>query len=281
MSDEHLTQEDLAGEALHWGEYTREALKRGVPTWVDVRHATPIKGFAHIFGDPLTEHILRGTWKERLIQAATIRPGLVLDLGCGAGWLSLELARHGMNVHGIDISPEQIAVASEWLNRMSQEEEGALQIKYEVADINSISLGRERYVAIVAWDALHHVVNLPIVFEEMSKALVPSGKVVAFEHIGGPFEYVRRIGAFLLRKKSSPCEDAGAHRLRDMFYRYFNVITEERVLCCAPFVAQLFQVYRLPFGKEPILRTLMAIDRLILKAGLLPGEYMYIEAIKV
>ena len=35
----------------------------------------------------------------------------VLEVGCGVGFLSLELARNGMDVVGLDLSPESVAIA--------------------------------------------------------------------------------------------------------------------------------------------------------------------------
>lgn len=176
----------IAQEAEHWGSYTREALKQGIPTWVDVRNASSLRGFAHVFGDPVTERLLRGVYKERLIRAATTSAGRVLDLGCGAGWLSLELARHGMEVHGVDVSPGQIEVAREYLDLVRAREHQQLKILYEVGDLNSLNLAQESYVAIVSWDALHHIWNLDHLSSQMDKALVPGGKVITFEHVGSP-----------------------------------------------------------------------------------------------
>ena len=43
-----------------------------------------------------------------------ILPGeTILDAGCGTGRYSRELARRGYIVHGVDLSPELIAVANE------------------------------------------------------------------------------------------------------------------------------------------------------------------------
>ena len=108
MKREQVPYESRARlEAIHWGAYTAEALRRGIPTWVDVRNATPLRGFAHIFGDPETEQLLRGKYKEELVEFAGSKSGWVLDIGCGAGWLSLGLARRGVTVYGVDISPGQ------------------------------------------------------------------------------------------------------------------------------------------------------------------------------
>ena len=279
-SKEQLYETDLVREAAHWGAYTEEALKRGIPTWVDMRNATPLRGFAHVFGDPETEHLLRGEYKERLIQVAMSRPGCILDLGCGAGWLSLELARRGMEVHGIDVSPGQIEIARQYLESVQRKEQRRLNIQYEVGELNSLVLSPEKYVAVVGWDSLHHVSNLEHICTEIGKALVPGGSIVAFEHVGGPLEVVRSIAARLLRKPPSPFEDAGAHQLVNVIHRHFDVKREQRVLSVASFLAQAFMVHRFPIGKIPVLKALKMMDSLVLRSRLLPGEYVLIEATK-
>ena len=41
----------------------------------------------------------------------------VLEIGCGTGFLSLELARNGLDVTGVDISKSSIKIASKFLKR--------------------------------------------------------------------------------------------------------------------------------------------------------------------
>src|SRR5213593_1276424 len=49
---------------------------------------------------------------HRLVDEFVISQGLsILDVGCGWGYLSLELAREGHDVQGIDSSKEMIEVA--------------------------------------------------------------------------------------------------------------------------------------------------------------------------
>lgn len=57
------------------------------------------------------------------------RGSLVLDVGCGQGFLSYLFHESGMKVHGIDISETGV--------RIAQDRYGASGIKFEAADINT------------------------------------------------------------------------------------------------------------------------------------------------
>ena len=50
---------------------------------------------------------------EAAFRLAGVRPELVLDLGCGTGSMTLELARRGYDMIGLDASPDMLAVAYE------------------------------------------------------------------------------------------------------------------------------------------------------------------------
>ncbi|MGB1823721.1 MAG: class I SAM-dependent methyltransferase, partial [Ilumatobacteraceae bacterium] len=69
----------------------------------------------HLGGAYLRYSFTKGTVAEvdRLVELLGLEPGdRVLDVGCGPGRHSHELARRGMAVHGVDISQRFIDLAS-------------------------------------------------------------------------------------------------------------------------------------------------------------------------
>src|SRR6266446_10079052 len=65
-----------------------------------------------------------------VLQILDLHAGMSLvELGCGSGWMTRFAARHGLDAHGYDISPEMIAIARELA-----EQEG-VDAKFEVADM--------------------------------------------------------------------------------------------------------------------------------------------------
>jgi SAM-dependent methyltransferase len=69
----------------------------------------------HLGSAYLRYSFTKGTHQEidHLISALDLQPGMrVLDVGCGPGRHSYELARRGIMVHGVDISARFIEIAS-------------------------------------------------------------------------------------------------------------------------------------------------------------------------
>jgi SAM-dependent methyltransferase len=80
----------------------------------------------------------KGTKQEVdfLVDALALAPGArVLDAGCGPGRHSLELARRGMNVVGIDASPDFIALA--------RQAAGDLAVEFHERDIRALTYDAE------------------------------------------------------------------------------------------------------------------------------------------
>lgn len=83
---------------------------------VDIRRATkyiPKKNEKATFLiDPKMSDKLAGGARDRYIKELLSKPGArILDIGCGSGWLALELARNGCHVDAYDLSPKAIALA--------------------------------------------------------------------------------------------------------------------------------------------------------------------------
>jgi magnesium-protoporphyrin O-methyltransferase len=74
----------------------------------------------------------------------------VLDAGCGTGAMSVELARRGADVLGIDLAPEIIRFARETLPR----DLGRGHVRFEAGDM--LSAGHGHFEAVVAMDCLIH-----------------------------------------------------------------------------------------------------------------------------
>lgn len=102
-------------------------------------------------------------------------PARIVDLGCGAGWTSVFLAKRGYDVLGIDISADMIAVAEE--NRRLNAP-GA-KLRFLCADYEQPIEGG--FDAALFYDCLHHAEDERAALATAYAALKPGGMVVTHE----------------------------------------------------------------------------------------------------
>ena len=108
-----------------------------------------------------------------LIERGVLPGAEILDAGCGTGRHSIELARRGYIVHGVDRSPELIDVA----NRAAETAPG--RVSFAVGDI--AALPAAQHAAILCRGVLNDVIEddqRDAVFSAFARALLPNGTLV-------------------------------------------------------------------------------------------------------
>ncbi|MCY4529644.1 MAG: methyltransferase domain-containing protein [Chloroflexi bacterium] len=104
-----------------------------------------------------------------VVELLDPQPGeRILDLGCGTGHLTAQIAESGAEVVGIDSSDDMVRVASE--NYPS--------IRFEVADARSLPFENE-FDAVFSNAVLHWVRPPEAVVDSVRRALRPAGRFVA------------------------------------------------------------------------------------------------------
>ncbi len=130
------------------------------------------------FYDSLTENVnypLRAARLHYLIQkySRTETSGkLLLDLACGSGSMSEEMAKLGYDVIGVDNSPAMLSAA------MDKKFESGLPIQYLCQDIREIDMFGTMDAVICTLDSLNHLPSLEDirkVFERVSLFAQPGG----------------------------------------------------------------------------------------------------------
>jgi SAM-dependent methyltransferase len=113
---------------------------------------------------------------ERLAPRWTERgqPKL-LDVGCGIGWTSLFLAEGGFDVLGVDLAPAYIEAARDRGERWNS------SARFEVADMDHLDLGEERFDVALVFHALHHSEAQADVVAGIARHLIPGGWVLFCE----------------------------------------------------------------------------------------------------
>src|SRR5688572_9839279 len=86
-----------------------------------------------------------------LVERGVLPGAAVLDAGCGTGRYAIELARRGYVVHGVDLSPDLIDVAT----RAIGDSRG--RVSFSVGDVTQ--LPTSRYAAILCRGVLNDIVD--------------------------------------------------------------------------------------------------------------------------
>lgn len=113
------------------------------------------------------ESRLRNPWVAARLLERFGTDARVLDIGCGAGFLSNYLAKQNFRVAGLDVSPGSLAVATRFDTTGS--------VRYLAGDALALPFAEESFDAVCAMDFLEHVEDPGAVIHEVSRVLRPNG----------------------------------------------------------------------------------------------------------
>lgn len=135
--------------------------------------------------DAIASALERGPPRETLTSAerALLRhvpagARSAVDVGCGDGVVSRALARRGLDVLGIDVSPRMVALAR-------ARSPAALRVQYRVADIMAAALPARAFDVVVSINVVHHV-PLHRVIPRLAAAVAPGGRLLIQDVVRRP-----------------------------------------------------------------------------------------------
>ena len=98
----------------------------------------------------------------------------ILDLGCGGGYLSLDMVKDDAEkVVGIDIDEESIVSAKRRLNAFPELSE---RVEFLCMDLREYD-PQEQFDLVISRDALEHIMNLEFFLLEVIKRMKPGGRL--------------------------------------------------------------------------------------------------------
>jgi len=109
-------------------------------------------------------------WARRVkMLSSHLGPGMsVLELGCGTGYFTRELARSGADIIAIDVSPELLEIAGANCS--------APNVRYEIRNASALSYPGGMFDAVVGSSVLHHL-GIKEALREIYRVLKPTGTI--------------------------------------------------------------------------------------------------------
>ena len=157
------------------------------------------------FYDALTDDVDYAGWAEYLLALIARHggsAGTVLDLACGSGSLSLELAARGCEVIGVDGSADMLAVARE-----KAAEEGQ-DVLFLAQDIRQLDLYGTVDSAVCLLDSLSHILHtadLAEIFRRLGLFIAPGGLLVFDVNTPHKHEVTLGDSAFVYEREEFMC----------------------------------------------------------------------------
>lgn len=110
----------------------------------------------------------RVRWARRVkMLGSHLKPGMtVLELGCGTGYFTRELAHSGADIVAIDVSPELLEIAKSNCS--------ARNVRYEIQNAYRLSYPEATFDSVVGSSVLHHL-EIEQALREIYRVLRPGG----------------------------------------------------------------------------------------------------------
>ena len=166
------------------------------------------------FYDRLTDNVeyeKRADYFCRLLSMCDIKSGILLDLGCGTGSMSVKMAEKGFDVIGVDTSIGMLGVAQQ---KMYESGERILFLNQAMQDID---LYGTVDCAICVLDGINHLNNSDEVRQTFEK-------VSLFMNKGGAFAFDVNT---IYKHKNVLSDNAFIYEFDDLFCAWQNNYNEE------------------------------------------------------
>ena len=156
---------------------TTDTVKQQVAAHWSRRAAHFDQDFGHSIGSPEE----RAAW-DRIFDLVLPREKAldVLDVGCGTGFLSLELAARGHRATGIDFAPAMLAIARQ------KAAERSLPVRFEEGDAEALPFGPGAFDLVVTRHVLWTLPHPKAAIDEWLRVLRPGARLVVVDGQSDP-----------------------------------------------------------------------------------------------
>jgi len=136
-----------------------------------------------LWRSPALVELTHGRLWRLIAEALPSPPARVLDVGCGTGAISLEVARAGHDVTAIDPDPSAIEIAER-----SNHDSRPGRLSYHEGDVATWVADAAAFDVVVSSRVLHHVPEPAAALERIHRWLRPGGLFVCVDFLHDRFD---------------------------------------------------------------------------------------------
>ena len=115
-------------------------------------------------------------WRQEIEECLPIREGLkVLDVGCGSGFFEAILSGKGMEIMGIDLTPEMVEEGNRFLT------ENGIKPSLVVMDAENLTFSDDSFDAVISRNLTWTLPNPVKAYEEWFRVLKKGGVLLNFD----------------------------------------------------------------------------------------------------
>ena len=186
----------LKKESKAFDNQTRKRINKGfVP---DLQNLKKINWFYNNpWRDPKIFDIHWGEIINKIIKESKYKNNKILEIGCGSGFLTLELARNGLDVTGIDISAYSISIANKYKEK-NKTTKGFGELNYICCNFLEF-FSKTKFDTIIFFRSLHHFPDINQVFKKIHKLSKKDTKLLIFEPVRENFNFNSALIAMIIR----------------------------------------------------------------------------------
>ena len=153
-------------------------------------------GFARVY-DLLMDDFDYPAWAEyylELLARAGVRPANLCDCACGTGSMTLEFARRGLRVTGVDISREMLELAGE------KARQSGVNAQFVCQDMTRLALPRPVDALVCACDGVNYLTSdrRALAFFQAAHRSIRPGGALAWWLAGIPTDVAHGVSNFLV-----------------------------------------------------------------------------------
>lgn len=188
-----------------------------------------IYGLLAPFYDAINADIDYKSWADFIEKASSrfgrARPELVLDLCCGTGRMTLELASRGYDMTGIDYSPEMLDVAR------GEGEGSGFDILWLCQDMREFELYGTVDLAVCCLDSVNHLtkpLELKKCLSLVHNYLIPDGLFIFDINGKEKFEKIYGDNSYVMEEDGAVCVWQNAYDEKSKLCDFYITLFKER-----------------------------------------------------